>query len=255
MTNPIERGIIKDMYKIEDVYRFAFKNVLCLSGGELSEYGVICNCASCTPQQTAEELCELMMEIFNVKQFFISAAPVLSSYAVQKVSGLVIESGGGLTQCVPVFNGCPCVPACKRIDVGGDDIDEYLFDLLKTKYKARNIDMKICRTIKEKYGYIAIDYRKESAKKIHYEIGDGTVIKIGDERFKCGELVVSMQNKFVAVKNTCFQYIYIYIQVRYLYQPLSNINEIKERQKVVEIIINDQLFYTQLSLVFFFFFF
>ncbi len=39
-----------------------------------------------------------------------------------------------------------------------------------------------------------------------------------------------------------------------LYQPLSNINEIKERQKVVEIIINNQIFYTQLSLVFFFFY-
>lgn len=191
-TNPIERGIVKDLYKIEDVYKHAFRNILCLNDDQLKEYGVIMNCAAFNPRQTAEDLCELMFETFGVERFFISSAAVLSLYAMQKVSGLVIESGGGLTQCVPIWKGCPVAQACKRLDVGGNDIDEYLYDLLKTKHNnLTNIDMKICRQIKEKYGYIALDYRKESAKKIDFKLPDGTLLKLGDERFKCGELLFS----------------------------------------------------------------
>ena len=68
-SNPIERGIIKDLYKIEDVYKYAFREVLHLKDDQLKEYGVIMNCAAFNPRQTAEELCELMFETFGIEKF------------------------------------------------------------------------------------------------------------------------------------------------------------------------------------------
>eukprot|EP01083_Nonionella_stella_P310491 1103241_1 len=193
--NPIERGIIVDCNMIEAVYNNAFSNTLRIKRDDLSEYGVILNCAVFCPQDTAEQLCEIMMEGFGFSKFYICSSALLSLYGTQKVSGLVIESGSSLTQCVPIWNGCPVAQACKRVDVGGDDVDEYLRDLLRTNNKkkigADDLTSAVCKKIKESHGYIALDYRKEKSKQIEYELPNGKRIKIGDERFKCGELLFS----------------------------------------------------------------
>jgi hypothetical protein len=59
----------------------------------------------------------------------------------------------------------------------------------------RTTDREIARDIKEKCSYIALDYDDEcrnflnSNQSIDYELPDGTIISIGEERFKCTELL------------------------------------------------------------------
>merc|ERR1712228_181822 len=45
--------------------------------------------------------------------------------------------------------------------------------------------------IKEKHGYVALDYNKERAKSIDYALPNGKIIQLQDERFKCGEVLFS----------------------------------------------------------------
>merc|ERR1712228_726855 len=137
------------------------------------------------------QLCELMFESFGISKFFISSAAVWSLYSIQKVSGCVLECGAAVTQIVPIWKGCPIVHACKRIDVGGNDIDKHLYDLLSKRYNKKMFDLRICRDIKEKHGYVALDYNKERAKSIDYALPNGKIIQLQDERIKCGEVLFS----------------------------------------------------------------
>lgn len=48
-----------------------------------------------------------------------------------KTNGIVLESGEGITQVVPVFNGYKLDYAVEKIDFGGEDVTSYLKILLR----------------------------------------------------------------------------------------------------------------------------
>ena len=92
---------------MEGTLNYAFKHVLNLTDDELAGTAVIVNSGIFNPQQNAEDLCELLFESFNVSKLHLSSAALLSLYGAQKYTGLVMESGAGLEQIVPIWNGCP----------------------------------------------------------------------------------------------------------------------------------------------------
>jgi len=54
-------------------------------------------------------------------------------YAYGRTTGVVVESGDGVTQCVPIFEGYQIKNAVSRIDLGGKDIVSYFQLLLRRK--------------------------------------------------------------------------------------------------------------------------
>lgn len=46
-----------------------------------------------------------MFETFNVPSFYVSIQAVLSLYSSGRTTGLVLDSGDGVTHCVPIFEG------------------------------------------------------------------------------------------------------------------------------------------------------
>ena len=50
---------------------------------------------------------EIMFEKFEVPAFYISNPGVLSLYSSGKTTGLVLESGEGVTHTVPIYEGYP----------------------------------------------------------------------------------------------------------------------------------------------------
>lgn len=50
-------------------------------------------------------MAEVMFEIFNVPAFYLSSHAVVALYASASVTGLVVQSGEGVTCNVSVFEG------------------------------------------------------------------------------------------------------------------------------------------------------
>ena len=71
-----------------------------------------------------------MFEQFRFKAFALQNTAVLSLFSTGTTTGLVAESGEGVTYTVPVFEGYALPHAMQNIDVAGQDITRRLIQEL-----------------------------------------------------------------------------------------------------------------------------
>lgn len=86
-------------------------------------------------KQARERLTQIMFEEFNVSGLFCAEQPVLSLYAVGKLTGCVVDVGHGTVDVAPVVEGQVYYPGVSRLPYGGQDIDQ----LLQRRLKERGI--------------------------------------------------------------------------------------------------------------------
>jgi actin-related protein len=69
-----------------------------------------------------------MFDTFKVKSLAIMNTAALSMYSTGRVSGLVVESGEGVTYTVPVFEGFALPHAMIKLDVAGYDVTQQIIE-------------------------------------------------------------------------------------------------------------------------------
>jgi len=114
-------------------------------------------------------------------------------------SGMVLQMGYGTSHIVPIFEGQPIDLRILRLEVGGMQMTDYLRNILNENghsFTTTEADKVIVRDIKEKLGYVALDFAQEMARADtandfaqNYELPDGQVISVGSERIRCAELL------------------------------------------------------------------
>ena len=52
-------------------------------------------------------------------------------FATGKSTGVVLDSGDGVTHVIPIYEGYSLAHSCERIDFGGRDVTEHLRNLLR----------------------------------------------------------------------------------------------------------------------------
>ena len=160
------------------------------------EHPVLLTEAPMNPKRNREKIIEMMFEKFKVPSTYISIQAILSLYASGRTTGLVLDSGDGVTHAVPIFEGY-CVPkAIIRLDLAGRDLTNHLKDTLSERgYQFRTTaEREIVRDIKEQLCYVAEDYeteliksKKDSSLEKSYILPDGNKVVIGSERFRVPE--------------------------------------------------------------------
>jgi len=193
---PVEHGIINSWEDMETLLHHTFFNELRI---QPEEHNMLLTEPPLNPKGNREKLTRIMFEQFNIPAMYMSIQAVLSLYASGRTTGLVLDSGDGVSHTVPIYEGYALPHAILRLDVAGRDLTRQLSRLLHSRgYQfTSSAQREIVRDIKEKICYVAQDYAKElkaaemnpSEVEASYELPDGRTIVVGEERFQCPEVL------------------------------------------------------------------
>ena len=190
LNYPMEHGVVNNWDDMEKIWGHIFTNELRVAP---EEHNVLITEAPLNPKENREKMAQIMFETFNVPGFYISIQAVLSLYSAGKYTGLVLDSGDGVTHAVPIFDGY-CLPhAILRLDIAGRDLTEYMVNLLSETGNRfyTTAEKEIVKDIKEKSIYIPLNFEeeKERVESFSYELPDGNHIIVRDQRIRCPEVL------------------------------------------------------------------
>lgn len=195
---PMEHGTVVDWNDMELIWQYIFSKDQLSTFAE--EHPVLITESPVNPRRNRERTAEILFETFNVPALFISMQAVLSLYASGRTTGVVLDSGDGITQAVPIYEGFAIPLSIVRTDVAGRDITKFLKFLIRKEGLTLNTtaEFEVIKKLKEQACYITSNTTRAlddlvaagDPERMSYTLPDGHSIEIGtSSRIKAPEIL------------------------------------------------------------------
>ncbi|QKX62251.1 uncharacterized protein TRUGW13939_09410 [Talaromyces rugulosus] len=193
ISYPMENGIVKKWDDMQHLWNYTFYDKM-----KIDPEGrkILLTEPPMNPLKNRQTMAEVMLEGYNFGGVYVAIQAVLALYAQGLSSGVVVDSGDGVTHVVPVFESTVLNHHIRRLDVAGRDVTRNLIALLLRRGYAlnRTADFETVRQIKEKLCYVSYDLELDQRLSEDttvlvesYTLPDGRVIRVGSERFEAPE--------------------------------------------------------------------
>lgn len=195
LSNPIRGGSVQDWQNVEKIWHHTFYNELQVPP---EEHPVLLTEPPLNSVQNREKMTSVMFEVFCTPSVYIGNTAVLSLYASGRTSGCVFESGHGVSNAVPIYEGYALPHAIQQLKWGGEDASNFLVELLRKRgylfTTPAELDS-VCK-IKEAVGEAALNYKASCARfkqknghkfEKKFTLPDKNTISVGPERLTVAE--------------------------------------------------------------------
>ncbi|KAH3687620.1 hypothetical protein WICPIJ_001430 [Wickerhamomyces pijperi] len=200
----MSKGEIVNWSDMEKLWNYVMSEELKVNMGNIDEHPLLITEGALIPQRNRERMAEVFFETYGIQACYFAVQGVLSLYSSGRTTGVVVNSGEGVTEIVPVYEGFQVGNGVRRVEVNGRDVSESLQLLLRKQgvLLSSSAEFEIVREMKEKFSFVSKDITKEETewmntdydeKKEKYKLPDGQVIKLGKERYRATELLFNPQ--------------------------------------------------------------
>jgi len=203
LESPIKHGQVMNWDEMENFLLYVYYRELRVPP---EDFNTLITDAPGNTQSNREKFVELVFETIKSVSFFMTITATPALYASGRTSGMVLDSGHGVTSAVPIIDGVPLTNSINRVNLGGYELTEFLVRQLK--YRGHNFETSaekdVIRRLKEKFCYCSLtfdedeklynkNYRLYSLKDKEisqsYKLPDGTEIHVGAEQFQVPEVM------------------------------------------------------------------
>ena len=193
---PINHGSFTNSEDVYPFFNYIF-SLLKIPSEEINLHPILITEPLENPINNRENISKILFEQFSINNLFFASQPVLSLFSTSDTSGIILESGEGVTQSCAIYEGYAIPNSFQRYDYGGRDVTNYFDDILKKLgyFFETSAEKILIKEIKEKYCWACPTNISESIKKNsefekeNHFLPDGNVMKLGVERIYPAEIL------------------------------------------------------------------
>ena len=123
ISYPMENGVVRNWDDMCHVWDHTFYDKM---GLDPSQAKILLTEPPMNPTSNRRKMFEVMFEKYSFHSAYTAIQAVLTLYAQGLLTGVVVDSGDGVTHICPVYEGYALPHLTRRLDIAGRDITKYL---------------------------------------------------------------------------------------------------------------------------------